>query len=124
MYGMAALHSCGNAEPVHSLQMVLSVSAFRGHVRARARCRAVLIADEIVSIADTEPDAKQGARSYRCAQMVGGEGQPEEVRRQDDKIQTASANTTYVVSDQPMSPDEWEAKHCVAASGGLVDSTR
>lgn len=35
-----------------------------------------------------------------------------------------AVNTTYVVSDQPMSPDEWEAKYCVAASGRLVDGTR
>ena len=90
------------------------------YTRAREE-RADLIADEIVSIADTEPDANKARVRIDARKWWAAKVNP---KKYGDKIQTENTNTTYVVSDQPMSPDEWEATYCVAASGRLVDATR
>jgi hypothetical protein len=77
---------------------------------ARARDeRADLIADEIVTIADTDPDPNRArvridARKWWAARVNPG--------KYGDKITNENVNTNYTISDKPMTKEEWEAKYC------------
>ena len=59
----------------------------------------------------------EGSVANRALELLGKELGMFVERRKD-------TSTNYVVSDKPMSIDEWEAKYCLAAPGGLVESTR
>jgi hypothetical protein len=89
------------------------------YARAREE-RADLIADEIVTIADTEADASKARVRIDARKWWAAKVNP---KRYGERI-TADVNTSnYVISDKPMTPEEWEAKYCLAAPGGSAENT-
>ena len=86
-----------------------------GEMYARAREeRADLVADEIVTIADTETDPNVARVRIDARKWWASRVNP---KKYGDKLQTENTNTTYVINAQPMSQDEWEQKHCMAPAG-------
>jgi hypothetical protein len=87
------------------------------HMYARAREeRADLIADEIVTIADTDPDPNRARVRIDARKWWAAKVNP---KKYGDKIITENTNTDtkYVISDKPMTPEEWEAAYCTPAAG-------
>jgi hypothetical protein len=77
---------------------------------ARARDeRADLIADEIVSIADTDPDPARARVRIEARKWWAAKVNP---RRYGDKLITENTTATYTISDKPMTKEEWEAEYC------------
>ena len=83
--------------------------------------RADLIADEIVTIADTDPAPNKARVRIDARKWWAAKVNP---KKYGERITAAVSTTSYVVSDKPMSPDEWEATYCLAADGRPVESTR
>ena len=90
------------------------------YARAREE-RTDLIADEIVTIADTEVDSNKARVRIDARKWWAAKVNP---KKYGERISAAVSTTSYVVSDKPMSPDEWEATYCLAADGRPVESTR
>ena len=97
----------------------LSESEAFSDMYARAREeRADMIADEIVTIADREPDPNKArvridARKWWAAKIAP--------KKYGDKIVSENTNTNYNISDKPLTQDEWEAKYCMG--GATSEST-
>lgn len=88
---------------------------------ARARDeRADMLADEVVNIADTDPDPNKARVRIDARKWWAAKVNP---KRYGDKLQTENVSTTYVVSDKPLTNDEWKAKYCLEAPGGTAGST-
>ena len=85
----------------------------RMYARAREE-RADLIADEIVTIADTDPDPNRARIRIDARKWWAAKVNP---KKYGDKIITENTNTTYTISDKPMSAEEWEAAYCTSAAG-------
>lgn len=90
------------------------------YARAREE-RADLIADEIVTIADTEVDANKARVRIDARKWWAAKVNP---KKYGERITAAVNTTSYVISAKPMSPEEWEAKYCLAPPGGPVEGTR
>lgn len=90
------------------------------YARAREE-RADLIADEIVTIADTEVDSNKARVRIDARKWWAAKVNP---KKYGERITAAVSTTSYVVSDKPMSPEEWEATYCRAPPGGAVEGTR
>jgi hypothetical protein len=82
---------------------------------ARARDeRADLIADEIVSIADNDPDPARARVRIEARKWWAAKVNP---RRYGDKLITENTTATYTISDKPMTEEEWNAEY------GVTDDT-
>jgi hypothetical protein len=80
----------------------------RMYARAREE-RADLIADEIVSIADSEPDPNKARVRIDARKWWAAKVNP---KKYGDKLTTENTNTSYFISDKPMTKEEWEAAYC------------
>lgn len=89
------------------------------YARAREE-RADLVADEIIGIADTAADPNKARVQIDARKWWAARVNP---KKYGDKLQTESTSVSYVISASPMSPDEWEAKHCLEAAGRPPDVT-
>jgi hypothetical protein len=80
------------------------------HMYTRAREeRADLVADEIITIADTERDPNKAKVMIDARKWWAARVNP---RRYGDKVFTETVNATYTISDKPMTKAEWEAAYC------------
>lgn len=79
------------------------------YARAREE-RADLVADEIITIADTEPDPQKARNRIDARKWWAARVNP---RQYGDKLITENTNRNhnYVISDKPMTPEEWEAEY-------------
>jgi len=89
------------------------------YARAREE-RSDLIADEIVTIADTEADHNKARVRIDARKWWAAKVNP---KKYGDKLQTENTNRNFVISDKPMSQDEWERLYCLTTPGGSEKST-
>jgi hypothetical protein len=77
---------------------------------ARARDeRADLIADEIVSIADNDPDPARARVRIDARKWWAARVNP---KKYGETVFNENTNTSYVISDKPMTKEEWEKTYC------------
>jgi hypothetical protein len=94
----------------------LSEYAFFSDVYARAREeRADLIADEIVTIADSDPDPNRARVRIDARKWWAAKVNP---KKYGDRLVTENTNTNYTISDKPMNKDEWREAYGVETPGG------
>jgi hypothetical protein len=89
----------------------LAEHTFFANVYARAREeRADLVADEIITIADTESDPQRARNRIDARKWWAARVNP---RQYGDRITTENINrnANYVISDKPMTCEEWEATY-------------
>jgi hypothetical protein len=77
------------------------------YARAREE-RADLIADEIITIADTETCPHKARNRIDARKWWAAKVNP---KKYGDKVFNENTNTNYVISDKPMTPEEWEAEY-------------
>jgi hypothetical protein len=88
----------------------LGEHTFFANTYARAREeRADLIDDEIVQIADTDPDPNRARVRIDARKWWAAKVNP---KKYGDKLTTENTNTSYFISDKPMTKEEWEAEYC------------
>jgi hypothetical protein len=91
----------------------LAEYSFFANTYARAREeRADLVADEIITIADTEPDPQKARNRIDARKWWAARVNP---KAYGDKLITENTNRNhnYVISDRPMTEEEWEAEYGV-----------
>jgi hypothetical protein len=91
----------------------LAEYSFFANTYARAREeRADLVADEIITIADTEPDPQKARNRIDARKWWAARVNP---KAYGDKLTTENTNRNhnYVISDRPMTEEEWEAEYGV-----------
>lgn len=98
--------------------------AFADQYRVAKEAQADVYAEDIIEYARrvTDPTVdserltpEQAKIAIAARQWSAARTQP---KKYGDKLQTENVTTTYVVSDKPMSTDEWEAEHCLATPSG------
>jgi hypothetical protein len=88
------------------------------YARAREE-RADLIADEIVTIADNDPDPNRARVRIDARKWWAAKVNP---KKYGDKLVTENTTATYTISDKPMTEEEWRAAYCgtdAPRSGGV-----
>jgi hypothetical protein len=78
------------------------------YTRAREE-RADLVADEIITIADTEPDPNKARVMIDARKWWAARVNP---KKYGDKLVTENTTTNYTISDKPMTKEEWQAAYC------------
>jgi len=88
---------------------------------ARARDeRADLIADEIITIADTEPDPNRARVRIDARKWWAAKVDP---KAYGDKVITENTNTNYNITDNPLTQDEWAEKYSMGSPTRTSEST-
>jgi hypothetical protein len=82
--------------------------------RAREE-RADLVADEIITIADTETDPQKARNRIDARKWWAARVNP---KKYGDKLVTENTNHNYVISDRPMTEAEWESEYGVGDPAG------
>jgi hypothetical protein len=77
------------------------------YARAREE-RADLVADEIITIADTETDPQKARNRIDARKWWAARVNP---RQYGDRLVTTNHNHNYVISDRPMTEEEWETEY-------------
>jgi hypothetical protein len=91
----------------------------RMYTRAREE-RADLVADEIITIADTERDPNKAKVMIDARKWWAARVNP---KKYGEKIISENTNHNYMISDKPMTEDEWEAEHGLGTAIGASTRT-